>query len=138
MRPATFCSSTRLAPLVMTSTARWLCAPRNTSDFAIWSTRQSTARAASADVRADCCSITTVWPPPAAASASRTRCTLAFSIIEKLASLDGPRRAGDVGRIRPHLIVVGHREKSEEHTSELQSQFHLVCRLLLEKKKTSC
>src|SRR5689334_24264813 len=27
-----------------------------------------------------------------------------------------------------------HRQRSEEHTSELQSQFHLVCRLLLEKK----
>src|SRR3989449_3535591 len=33
------------------------------------------------------------------------------------------------------------RERSEEHTSELQSRLHLVCRLLLEKKKnigTSC
>src|SRR5689334_24242273 len=29
----------------------------------------------------------------------------------------------------------GYRPRSEEHTSELQSQFHLVCRLLLEKKK---
>src|SRR5256884_4363697 len=28
--------------------------------------------------------------------------------------------------------------RSEEHTSELQSRLHLVCRLLLEKKKTSC
>src|SRR2546422_2008878 len=28
-------------------------------------------------------------------------------------------------------------ERSEEHTSELQSRLHLVCRLLLEKKKTS-
>src|SRR5689334_25083026 len=28
-----------------------------------------------------------------------------------------------------------HPVRSEEHTSELQSQFHLVCRLLLEKKK---
>src|SRR5689334_23691279 len=28
--------------------------------------------------------------------------------------------------------------RSEEHTSELQSQFHLVCRLLLEKKKSRC
>src|SRR3989442_5093163 len=28
------------------------------------------------------------------------------------------------------------RERSEEHTSELQSRPHLVCRLLLEKKKT--
>src|SRR2546429_6751672 len=28
-------------------------------------------------------------------------------------------------------------ERSEEHTSELQSRLHLVCRLLLEKKKTT-
>src|SRR5207253_10530930 len=30
-----------------------------------------------------------------------------------------------------------HWRRSEEHTSELQSRGHLVCRLLLEKKKTS-
>src|SRR5438270_12422374 len=30
---------------------------------------------------------------------------------------------------------VKHRKRSEEHTSELQSQSNLVCRLLLEKKK---
>src|SRR5436305_10277701 len=35
-----------------------------------------------------------------------------------------PRQAADPGRTR-----------SEEHTSELQSRPHLVCRLLLEKKK---
>src|SRR2546422_3344267 len=29
----------------------------------------------------------------------------------------------------------GIRRRSEEHTSELQSRLHLVCRLLLEKKK---
>src|SRR2546422_2753232 len=36
------------------------------------------------------------------------------------------------------LLVVAHadRERSEEHTSELQSRLHLVCRLLLEKKKS--
>src|SRR2546430_5995697 len=33
------------------------------------------------------------------------------------------------------LDTPGH-ERSEEHTSELQSQSNLVCRLLLEKKKT--
>src|SRR5438309_8049516 len=33
--------------------------------------------------------------------------------------------------------VVVRDDRSEEHTSELQSQFHLVCRLLLEKKKKS-
>src|SRR2546422_7886724 len=35
---------------------------------------------------------------------------------------------------------LGHREtqpRSEEHTSELQSRLHLVCRLLLEKKKNT-
>src|SRR6266481_4449800 len=31
--------------------------------------------------------------------------------------------------------AVVRQQRSEEHTSELQSQFHLVCRLLLEKKK---
>src|SRR3712207_7719882 len=35
------------------------------------------------------------------------------------------------------LSMVVHREKrSEEHTSELQSRQYLVCRLLLEKKKS--
>src|SRR2546422_4282219 len=34
--------------------------------------------------------------------------------------------------------VIEHlRDRSEEHTSELQSRLHLVCRLLLEKKKTT-
>src|SRR3712207_7291711 len=31
----------------------------------------------------------------------------------------------------------GHDHRSEEHTSELQSRQYLVCRLLLEKKKTT-
>src|SRR2546429_4231170 len=30
------------------------------------------------------------------------------------------------------------KSRSEEHTSELQSRLHLVCRLLLEKKKDAC
>src|SRR3989449_7283101 len=33
--------------------------------------------------------------------------------------------------------LLGEKERSEEHTSELQSRLHLVCRLLLEKKKKS-
>src|SRR5438309_7723790 len=33
------------------------------------------------------------------------------------------------------VVVIHGLRRSEEHTSELQSQFHLVCRLLLEKKK---
>src|SRR5258708_28351321 len=34
------------------------------------------------------------------------------------------------------LVLLAPRNRSEEHTSELQSPDHLVCRLLLEKKKT--
>src|SRR2546422_4073212 len=36
---------------------------------------------------------------------------------------------------REHQLLLGIEERSEEHTSELQSRLHLVCRLLLEKKK---
>src|SRR2546427_3921514 len=36
-----------------------------------------------------------------------------------------------------NFVIAGrHSQRSEEHTSELQSQSNLVCRLLLEKKKT--
>src|SRR2546430_11015445 len=47
-----------------------------------------------------------------------------------------PRVLADVG----HVLIrepdgADHPRRSEEHTSELQSQSNLVCRLLLEKKK---
>src|SRR2546422_5073232 len=42
-----------------------------------------------------------------------------------------PFRQKGTGRARQG----GNRPRSEEHTSELQSRLHLVCRLLLEKKK---
>src|SRR5689334_24643711 len=38
-------------------------------------------------------------------------------------------------RLKARAIARHSGLRSEEHTSELQSQFHLVCRLLLEKKK---
>src|SRR5205809_5990340 len=38
--------------------------------------------------------------------------------------------------LRPRDVEAPQR-RSEEHTSELQSRLHLVCRLLLEKKKTA-
>src|SRR2546427_1941705 len=46
----------------------------------------------------------------------------------------GGRPQGRTGPQRPQRAVV---LRSEEHTSELQSQSNLVCRLLLEKKKTA-
>src|SRR2546422_8558020 len=61
------------------------------------------------------------------------------------------RRAAALGRVEPvqlaparvrprrqHLDAHWRKpERSEEHTSELQSRLHLVCRLLLEKKKNN-
>src|SRR2546422_5819487 len=42
-----------------------------------------------------------------------------------------PRPAWSLAQLREYLV----KTRSEEHTSELQSRLHLVCRLLLEKKK---
>src|SRR2546430_13572345 len=47
---------------------------------------------------------------------------------------DGPLRAGLAAKL-PYVRFTGFVDRSEEHTSELQSQSNLVCRLLLEKKK---
>src|SRR5256885_2990335 len=49
-------------------------------------------------------------------------------------------QAGDGGQLLPGGGELAHvhvhlRQRSEEHTSELQSPCNLVCRLLLEKKK---
>src|SRR2546422_6889243 len=78
--------------------------------------------------------------------------TLFRSVERGFAEKMGDRDAGD-GRVRDegyHRVAVPAqhhrldvldrgverlRERSEEHTSELQSRLHLVCRLLLEKKK---
>src|SRR2546430_6627280 len=46
--------------------------------------------------------------------------------------LDGE---GNVLAVDLKVLNEAERERSEEHTSELQSQSNLVCRLLLEKKK---
>src|ERR1035441_10963356 len=61
---------------------------------------------------------------------------------DPLRSLEAYRRL-PAGTSTPHMTHSGSSspalrgERSEEHTSELQSLRHLVCRLLLEKKKTS-
>src|SRR2546426_1739139 len=57
---------------------------------------------------------------------------------------DGVDRGGSVSRLADDLEIwlslqdhakAGPHQRSEEHTSELQSPCNLVCRLLLEKKK---
>src|SRR2546422_1360631 len=57
--------------------------------------------------------------------------------------LSRPRSPSRPGALVPRPARAGRRDgpagrdppRSEEHTSELQSRLHLVCRLLLEKKK---
>src|SRR5258708_26846729 len=74
-----------------------------------------------------------------------------LSLHDALPILPGPQRCKSVGAQPPvsdgKRLPVGRdqqrrcaqglwrRRRSEEHTSELQSPDHLVCRLLLEKKK---
>src|SRR2546422_5023806 len=94
--------------------------------------------------------------PPAGTSARSTPCASAGSevVLEagcpqhvgaEPAAVQREQRVGhqrdpragrelEAERAVDHVIaLVG--ERSEEHTSELQSRLHLVCRLLLEKKK---
>src|SRR5688572_32740824 len=62
-----------------------------------------------------------------------------FQIERDLRHQDHVGAAGDpaVQRDPPGVAAhhLDHDDRSEEHTSELQSQSNLVCRLLLEKKK---
>src|SRR2546422_8157710 len=59
-----------------------------------------------------------------------------FDLAVEVAALDLEvvRRLRDVP---PVLAQLAPDIRSEEHTSELQSRLHLVCRLLLEKKKVN-
>src|SRR2546429_2512135 len=81
-------------------------------------------------------------------SAQRGSCLMYVRVVVGLAVLilgstggeiaitHGMKSVGEPARLRPGAVVefLG-RARSEEHTSELQSRLHLVCRLLLEKKK---
>src|SRR2546422_4358788 len=61
-------------------------------------------------------------------------------LFQNVADVGLHRVAGDAELLRDGLVVqaLGDQlHRSEEHTSELQSRLHLVCRLLLEKKKRS-
>src|SRR5438094_6564914 len=55
----------------------------------------------------------------------------------RVEQLGGLARAGHVAHGEVHEALDLARHRSEEHTSELQSPYDLVCRLLLEKKKES-
>src|SRR5438132_9022461 len=65
-------------------------------------------------------------------------CGGGLGLATLIQALDDRRKDGehdDDGDDRQQVLVDGLNQRSEEHTSELQSHSDLVCRLLLEKKK---
>src|SRR5207249_11887173 len=79
--------------------------------------------------------------PICSSTRSRRRCSAprsspkVASELELVVADDPVREVGErlaaAARAGGHIVLTG---RSEEHTSELQSRFDLVCRLLLEKK----
>src|SRR2546427_7233914 len=72
--------------------------------------------------------------------ASVLRSPVADALIKAMRAAAGladfaPEDAEELVRYAVRRGLIGPDERSEEHTSELQSQSNLVCRLLLEKKK---
>src|SRR5205809_5454216 len=66
--------------------------------------------------------------------------SLGKGILAFLSALAEDERARILARANGGRVAAkkrGVKFRSEEHTSELQSRLHLVCRLLLEKKKES-
>src|SRR5690348_18002098 len=84
------------------------------------------------------CSFTTVRPPPTSTLFPYT------TLFRSLAVASGTRLTPTSITTAPGLTMSALTNsatpiaatRSEEHTSELQSPVHLVCRLLLEKKNT--
>src|SRR5690348_17674591 len=77
--------------------------------------------------------------PPLADGLARLTEAERGAVLRRLATPDGPRWQFFNQMMRHYVIVRQAAERglrSEEHTSELQSPVHLVCRLLLEKKNT--
>src|SRR2546422_2847502 len=70
-----------------------------------------------------------VAPPLERSESRRAEC------LSELLLLPNAQRGFVEADVSSALPLDDGQERSEEHTSELQSRLHLVCRLLLEKKK---
>src|SRR2546430_4600262 len=81
-----------------------------------------------------CCgdSVFKASPSAPASSAERSESPSLYAVRTSTLGADGRSRSAAITAV-PLMLV----SRSEEHTSELQSQSNLVCRLLLEKKKTN-
>src|SRR5256884_1643362 len=111
-------------PLVQSQYAAWL--PRD------WN---QTGNLLSADGLTELRALLTREPAATAARGAPSVEHVA-AVLAKVTQSDQPR-AGWWTRLKQWLreVLAPRPERSEEHTSELQSRLHLVCRLLLEKKK---
>src|SRR2546429_5162762 len=69
---------------------------------------------------------------------SRARSSRAAAAPARAGLPKGHEGAPLIGPLIGEVWITDDTSRSEEHTSELQSRLHLVCRLLLEKKKTLC
>src|SRR2546429_8158259 len=78
-----------------------------------------------------------------APSASTAACPIWISLLPNSPGLSrekylrGPRPGSNKSFLAARAAGSQEEVRSEEHTSELQSRLHLVCRLLLEKKKNA-
>src|SRR5438552_13121429 len=87
---------------------------------------------------------TTLFRSPEPGHPDREHAALAEHVPQGAADQDQRAQRQEIGIRNPLLarepaaqVSADRRQRSEEHTSELQSPDHLVCRLLLEKKKQS-
>src|SRR5687768_17893915 len=67
--------------------------------------------------------------------AEAQRAAAGARVLGERADVRGPTTACERTAREERAVERGALRRSEEHTSELQSRLHLVCRLLLEKKK---
>src|SRR3712207_6962067 len=77
---------------------------------------------------------TTLFRSPITPFVRNSETTLRADVIARRRKASIGVRGGDPSEVSP--TACSRAERSEEHTSELQSRQYLVCRLLLEKKKT--
>src|SRR5207249_11752133 len=74
------------------------------------------------------------WTPPSIEAALDTGQSALKLLSWRRLTRDSTLPFSDLRRL---AVAAGQRKRSEEHTSELQSRFDIVCRLLLEKKNNS-
>src|SRR2546422_3460506 len=90
---------------------------------------------AECEMRNGCATVDSAFRTPHSALASVLNVALTGNIAAGKSTVVNLFRRWGATIIDADVLVREAQARSEEHTSELQSRLHLVCRLLLEKKK---